>query len=174
MGVASAEALFQSGDPEAAARAAEDAAAPLRPRQSLGTTLLLPAETLLVQVQALQGRTQEAARRLQALEASLPDEFPADRQPAVDSRLAFLAARAVLALADGRPADARRDLDTAIEAGVAAERVVKVLNLRLQRARALRDLADEPAARSEFATVARDAEALGLIAVADAARRGSG
>lgn len=170
--LASAEAQLEAGDLEAAVRAAEEAAAPYRSRQNLASALLQPAEVLLARIQALQGRTDEAAVRLRQIDAGATAAgIPADQQPALDSRLAFLASRAEVALAEGRPAEARRDLETAILAGKAGDRVVRVLNLRLQLARAQRAAGDERSARAEASAVALEAKALGLTAIADAARR---
>ena len=59
-------------------------------------------------------------------------------RPAVDSQIAFLAAKAELALAEGRPVDARRDLEVAIATARRADRTVRELSLRLQVARVLR------------------------------------
>jgi hypothetical protein len=126
-----------------------------------------------VHVHALQGRTREAAAELRTVESGAPEGFPADQQPAIDARLAFLAARAEVRLAEGHPAEARKDLEAAIATGKAAERVVRVLNLRLQLARTLRAAGEERSARAEASAVAGEANALGLTAIADAAR-GSG
>jgi hypothetical protein len=118
------------------------------------------AELLLARVDAAAGRRREARARL----AALGDEL--ERSPSRSRRLAFLAARGAVAAAEGRAADARRDLGAALALARADGLGPAELELRLDLARL-----DGGAAPGGLAAVRREAEARGLLAIA---RRASG
>jgi tetratricopeptide (TPR) repeat protein len=137
--MAAAEAECAAGNREEARRLLVEVADRYRDRQDLGTAFLLPTEALLVKIDALSGKVGEASARIAALAAAAgADGIPADRRPAVESRLAFLAARAELALAERRPADAVRDFTTAVAVAEGADRLLRARSLKrdLERAKA--------------------------------------
>ena len=154
---------WEAGRAEEAARLATAAAGSWRSHGEIAA--VIAAQSLLATIDAGAGRTKEARRRLESLGAG------AERLLSVRVRVAFLGARADLLSAEGRPTEARADLENAIAAAHAAERTVDELRLRL----ALADLdgRNGETARAEQAAAAVDAKAtrLGLIAIATRARR---
>jgi serine/threonine-protein kinase len=132
-----------------------------------GTPAAFFGETLRARLDAESARPAEARRRLEALGEE------AARSPSVGRRLAFLAARAALAASERRFADARRDLDGALEAARVAGRTTDSLTLRLERARVDGQAGDLAASASGARAVASEAAALGLAAIAERARLAS-
>jgi len=82
------------------------------------------AETLRARIAAEAGQVDEARRRLAAL-----DDDPA-QSPSISRRLALLAVRAALARAEGRFADARRDLEDALRVAGESARAAEARQLR--------------------------------------------
>lgn len=115
-------------------------------------------------VDAREGKTAAARRGLDGLGDA------AAASPSVGRRLAYLEARAALASAEGRPDDARRDLQAAIAAATAADRTAEALELGLDLA-GLDSAAGAGIAGGAAPTaIAAAAEALGLRALATRAR----
>lgn len=151
----------REGDAVEAARLAAQTA-DLQP--SLEGAARFGAEALLARTDADAGRTASARAHLEALGAE------AERSPSLTRRIAFLAARAALAAAEGRDRDARRDLEAAIAAIEPAQRSLDLLDLRLDLA-ALTMHRDRSLGIAAAREIAVRAKALGLLGLAGRADR---
>jgi hypothetical protein len=157
----------REGDAVDAARLAAQIA-DLQP--SLEGAARFGAEALLARTDADAGRTASAHAHLGALGAE------GERSPSLTRRIAFLAARAAVAAAEGREADAPRDLEAAIAAIVPVHRSLDLLDLRLDLAALTmrRDRALGIAAAREIAARSKALGLLGLAGRADRLVRGTG
>ncbi len=117
------------------------------------------AATLRARNDAASGRFAEARRRLAALGDATADS------PSLSRRIAFLGARGVVAGEERRGAGGV-DLDAAIELARTSGRRVEELDLRIDRER----LAAAGASWNAVEAIAREAETLGLGALAERAR----
>jgi len=125
-GLALAAAELDGGQLEAAARAAEEAVAAFRGRGD--NQLVFRADALLAVIAARAGRLAEAEQRLASLGPG------AEARPMIAQRIALLEARAAVSKAKRAPAQARRDLETAVALAQASERKLDELRLRLRLA----------------------------------------
>ena len=130
-----------AGNPEAALRLLDSALARLDAGTRHGVAFL--AETLRARIAAEAGAVDEARQRLVAL----GDDTA--KSPSVSRRLSFLPARAALARAEGRVADAHRDLEDALRVAETGERESEARRLR-------RDLADLERLGSGLTSTAKD------------------
>jgi len=120
------------------------------------------AETLRARIDVDLARAGDAAARLARLDASRASS------PSVSFRLAYLAARAAVADAEGRRDAARSDLGTAVAAATAAGRTLEALDLRI-------DLASlQPRDGGALEAIEREASERGLVALAHRARSAAG
>ncbi len=158
-----AEAEAAAGDAPAALRVVAEALGALD--DPAGTEAGYFAETLRARIDAGAGRVTAARDRLLALGPG------AAESPSLSRRLAFLRARAALAAAEGRSADARADLETAVGVARGGRRKLTELELRIELAAVA---ADPAAARALAAAAGREAKALGYVALAERARGRSG
>jgi serine/threonine-protein kinase len=154
-----AEAEAAAGDAPAALRVVAEALGELD--DPAGTEAGYFAETLRARIDAGAGRITAARDRLRALGPE------AAESPSLSRRLAFLRARAALAVAEGRAADARADLETAVDVARSGRRKLTELELRIELAAAT---ADPAAGRALAAAAGREAQALGYVALAERAR----
>jgi hypothetical protein len=161
-GLTAAAVELEAGNGPAAARLAEQSAAIYR--DAGDTDVAFGAATLLARVDCQAGRIDAARRHLAALGTG------AERRPSIPLRLQFFAARTALALAEGRVADARRDLARAIELARSAERKLEELDLRLTMAQIQRDEGDAGGAAAAVREVGAEASRLGLAGLAARAR----
>jgi serine/threonine protein kinase len=153
-----AEAEARSGDGAAAARVLDQALTGFDEASSI-----LPryfAETLRARIDAAAGRTAAARDRLAALG---PD---AAESPSVGRRIAFLRAQAAVAAAEHQAAAARRGLSAALDLARQGGRKVAELEIRTE----LATLAGAGPDRAALEAVRREAETLGLGALANRAR----
>ncbi len=115
-------------------------------------------ETLRVRIEVDLARVEAAATRLARLDAARASS------PSVSFRLAYLAARAAVADAEGRRDDARSDLGAAVAVATAAGRTLEALDLRI----ALASL--QPRDGGALEAIEREASERGLVALAHRAR----
>jgi tetratricopeptide (TPR) repeat protein len=147
----------RAGNPQAAEKVIADALAALA--QPEATPPGYFAVTLRARNDAAAGRFAEARRRLAALGAE------AAASPSLSRRIAFLAARGLVAGEEHRGAGGA-DLDAAIQLARTSGRKVEEVDLRIDRER----LAAAGPAPGALDTIAREAEELGLAAIAARAR----
>lgn len=119
------------------------------------------AETQRARYDAASGRFAEARRRL----AALGDAAATSESPNVGRRIAFLAARGVVA-GEERLGAGSADLDAAVSLARTTGRKVEELESRIDRER----LSAAGASLPSLETIAREAETLGLTALAERAR----
>lgn len=156
---AEAQAELRAGNLAAARRSAERVEGQFEASVGDGEPAFL-AIAVQAGVAAREGDAEAARKDLDRLGAG------SALSPSVSRRLAFLAARAALAKAQGRPGDARSDLQVAIEAAGAAGRRTEALELELELAGLDAGApAGRVAARSPEA-IAAEAEMLGLTGLA--------
>ena len=129
-----------------------------------GTQTHFFAEILRARIEAKSGRTEQARRRLLALGESNA------RSPSLSRRSAVLAARAELARAEGRFDDARRNLQSALQAASDMDDKLDGLRLRLDLAEVEREAGKVAVAAEIGHAVAGEAERLGLYAIARRAK----
>ena len=111
-----------AGNPEAALQLLDSGLARLDAGTRHGVAFV--AETLRARIAAEAGAVDDARQRLAAL-----GDDPAT-SPSVSRRLSFLSARAALARAEGRVADARHDLEDALRVAEEGERALEARRLR--------------------------------------------
>jgi serine/threonine-protein kinase len=126
------------------------------------------ATTLRAQIEAESGRLVVARRLLGQL-----GELNANA-PSLERRAAWLEARATVRAAEGRFEEARNDQRSALHAASAGDRGAEVLRLRLGRAAIEARAGNREHAARTAASVATEAESLGLVALAARARRLAG
>jgi tetratricopeptide (TPR) repeat protein len=154
-----AAAEVAAGDAEAALKILGEALAELD--EPTATEAGYFAETLAAGIEAGKGQLAEARQRLERLGPG------AASSPSFSRRISFLQARAALAAAESRTADASSDLEAALELARTGGRKLSELELRL----AIAELElPAPAARAKAVAVEREARRLGYLALADRAR----
>ena len=120
------------------------------------------SETLRVRIEVDLGRAGDSAARLARLDDSRASS------PSVSLRLAYLAARAAVAGAQGRADAARSDLETAVAVATAAGRTLDAFDLRIDLA------ALDPSAGSVLKDIEKEGRQRGLLALAERARSVAG
>ncbi|HEV8632166.1 MAG TPA: hypothetical protein VGV61_17765 [Thermoanaerobaculia bacterium] len=155
--VAHAVAEQAAGNPTVAWRLLDEGLQRL-PGGGTEMTAAFYAEMLRARIDAEAGRLAAARRRLEARAGS-------ERSPSVRWRLAFLRARAGLAMAESRFAAARPDLELASGLAEGAGRTLDALALRLDLAELAADAGDRPAAVTALEVAAPQAATLQLEAL---------
>jgi len=161
-GLAAAQLELAAGRGDEAARLAKESAASYA--EGTDTDIAFGTALLLARADVAAGRVDEARRRLAALG---PD---AARRPNVTLRLQLLAARAEIARAARHPADARRDLETAVALARVSGRRLAELDLRLLLAEVQRDEGRVADALATARAVRDDAARRGLAGLERRAR----
>ena len=162
-GLELAAAEREAGRPAEAAGLAEAATASFR--EDPENSFVFRAAVLLATIDAEQGRVAGAEHRLAGLGSG------AATRPTVAERIAFLAARAELARARGRFAEARHDLEAAIADAREAWRKLDELDLRLDLAETELAAGDRAASAAAAGEVAGEAARLGLTGLESRAGR---
>ena len=157
---AEAQLELRAGNWEEARRAAERAGGGL-PVAAVDGEPAFFATAVEVCLDAREGKPEAARRGLARLGES------SARSPSVGRRMVFLQARAALAAAEGRQAEARDDLRTAIEVAVSAERKVQELELSLDLVELERAAGGASGVSRSAKSLAAEAETLGLGALAE-------
>jgi ATP/maltotriose-dependent transcriptional regulator MalT len=148
----------EAGNPSAALRILDEGL-PQVPGQEESAVLLAGA-ALRTRLAAAEHRIAEARQQLARLEPG------ARASTSVRLRVDYLAAKAELAIAEGRLEDARREIEEAIGLARKAELVLLELGLRLDRARIDSLSGDALTAAADATRIEREAARLGLAGLA--------